>query len=68
MWIDAGRIRLVRTMRLYLLTRCSFGVLDAVIGIAQFGAFVQFLFWLGLAGYGVARGAQSLVRVLRRPM
>jgi len=63
-WLDTGRSRLTRTMQAYLAGRIGL----AVLAIAVAGSWwtVQFVFWLGLGGYGALQTWHWLGRTVRR--
>jgi hypothetical protein len=65
--IDTGRSPLRKTMSYYLMARCGLGLL--ILGpwsAANVGVLLQFLFWFGLAVYGVVRGVQWTGRAMAR--
>ncbi|HUA57997.1 MAG TPA: hypothetical protein VML19_04535 [Verrucomicrobiae bacterium] len=60
MWLDTGRSRLARLLRGYVLLRVIVAAL-AMLLPAHNWWIPQFLFWLGLAGYGLLRALHGVM-------
>jgi hypothetical protein len=67
-WLDAGRANLGRLMGIYLMGRVALAALTITLPGDQKWWALQFLFWVGLGGYGALQAMHWLRRSSSRSL